>query len=112
VTVVIVLIAMISGYYFGALGAILGAVVVLASLSRRTAAAVLPSMLLIGLAWGAGCLVGGDFGGLIGAVIATALPLWLESFARAAPRLRWLPDEPEPPDTTRDAPFSVHGAAD
>jgi ascorbate-specific PTS system EIIC-type component UlaA len=112
VTVVIVLFATISGYYFGALGAILGAVVVLASLSRRTAAAVLPSMLLIGLAWGAGCIVGGDIGGMIGAVIATALAIWLESFARAAPRLRWLWNEPEPAETTQDVPFSIHGAAD
>jgi hypothetical protein len=78
VTLVIVIIGAICDYYFGAIGAVLGALVAIASLSKAKADLIFPSLLLIGLSWGAGQLLAGNFGALIGVVSATALALWFE----------------------------------
>jgi glucose uptake protein GlcU len=78
VTLVIVFIGAICDYYFGAVGAVLGALVVIASLSKSKANVLLPSLLLIGLSWGAGALLADDAGAIVGVIAATALTLCLE----------------------------------
>ena len=82
VTLVIVFIGAICDYYFGALGAVLGAFVVIASLSKEKANRSLPSLLLIGLSWIAGELLAEDCGAITGVLLATCLALWLESGPR------------------------------
>ncbi len=81
-TLVIVFIGTICDYYFGAIGAVLGALVVIASLSKSKVDHLLPSLLLICLAWGAGALIADDTGAIIGVISATALTLWLEAGAK------------------------------
>ncbi len=78
VTLLIVFIGMICDYYFGTAGAILGASVAIASLSKAKVELIFPSLLLIGSCWGAGQLLAGGMGGLIGVVLATFFALWLE----------------------------------
>lgn len=82
-TLLIVFIGMICDYYFGAAGAILGASVAIASLSKAKVDLIFPSLLLIGSGWGAGQLLAGGTGGLVGVVLATFLALWLEKGVRA-----------------------------
>ncbi|MBS0232469.1 MAG: hypothetical protein JSR99_03175 [Proteobacteria bacterium] len=82
-TLVIVFIGAICDYYFGAIGAVLGASVAVASLSKPKAGVIFPSLLLIGLSWGTGQLLAGNFGALVGVVAATVLALWLESGGKA-----------------------------
>jgi hypothetical protein len=79
VALVIVIIGAICNYYFGAIGAVLSALVVVASLSKSRANAILPSILLIGLSWWAGSLIADDYGAPIGVLLATAFALWLEA---------------------------------
>lgn len=101
VIVFIVFIGAICDYYFGATGAVLGALVAIASLSRAKANLILPSLLLIGLAWGAGQLLAGDLGAVIGVVLATALTLWLEAGGKGfTPRSR------RPQMSSRDSAWS------
>jgi hypothetical protein len=78
VTLVIVFIGAICDYYFGAVGAVLGALVVIASLSRTRADVLFPSLLMIGLSWAAGELVADSSGAITAVILATALALWLE----------------------------------
>jgi hypothetical protein len=78
VTLVIVFIGAICDYYFGAVGAVLSALVVVASLSKSKANILFPSLLLIGLSWAAGTLVADGMGAIIGVVLATAFAFWLE----------------------------------
>ena len=82
VTLVIVSIASICDYYFGAVGAVLSALVVVASLSKSKADILFPSLLLIGISWAAGALLADGTGALVGVILATALALWLESGAK------------------------------
>jgi hypothetical protein len=89
VTLVIVFIGAICDYYFGAAGAALSALVIIASLSKSKANALFPLLLLIGLSWGAGALVAGWAGAFVGISLATVLALWLETGGRwfiAGPR--------------------------
>jgi hypothetical protein len=95
---VIVFIGAICDYYFGAIGAVLGALVMVAALSRAKANLILPSLLLVGLAWGAGQLLAGNFGALIGVVSATALAVWLEIGGRA-----FTPGNRRPQMSSRDS---------
>ncbi len=81
-TLVIVFIGAICDYYFGAIGAVLGALVIVASLSKTKVDALLPSLLLIGLSWGAGALIAGNAGAAVGVILATALAVWLETGSR------------------------------
>lgn len=83
-TLVIVFIGAICDYYFGAIGAVLGASVAVASLSKPKAGLIFPSLLLIGLSWGTGQLLASNFGALVGVVSATVLALWLENGGRVA----------------------------
>lgn len=78
-TLIIVVIGAICDYYFGAIGAVLGALVVVASLSKSKVEDLLPSLFLIALSWGAGALLADTTGALIGIVTATTLALWLEA---------------------------------
>jgi hypothetical protein len=79
VTLVIVFICAICYYYFGAVGAVLGALVATASLSKSKANVLLPLLALIGLSWGAGELVASRPGAIVGVILATLLALWLEA---------------------------------
>lgn len=83
-TLVIVIIGAICDYYFGALGAVLGVSVAIASLSKPKADFVLPSILLVGMSWAAGWLLADGLGAVVGTVSATALALWLENGGRIA----------------------------
>lgn len=78
-TLVIVFIGATCYYYFGAIGAVLGALVATASLSKSKANVLLPLLTLIGLSWGAGELLASRSGAIAGVVLATALALWLEA---------------------------------
>ncbi len=78
-TLVIVFIGATCYYYFGAIGAVLGALVATASLSKSKANVLLPLLTLIGLSWGAGELLANRPGAIAGVVLATALALWLEA---------------------------------
>jgi hypothetical protein len=82
VTLVIVFIGAICDYYFGAVGAVLGASVGIASLSKPKADLVFPCLLLVGMSWAAGQLLAGGLGALIGVASATALALWIENGGR------------------------------
>lgn len=82
-TLLIVFIGMICDYYFGAAGAILGASVAIASLSKAKVDLIFPSLLLIGSCWGAGQLLAGGMGGFVGVVLATFFALWLEKGVRS-----------------------------
>lgn len=77
--IIIVSIGAICDYYFGATGAVLGALVVIASLSKSKAGVLFPSLLLVGLSWGAGALLADATGAVVGVVSATALALWLNT---------------------------------
>ena len=77
-TLVIVFIGMICNYYLGAVGAVLSALVLIASLPKSKADVIFPSLLMIGLSWGAGELLAGSPGGVTGVILATALACWLE----------------------------------
>ena len=81
-TLLTVFIAATCYYYFGAIGALLGASVVLASLSKPKADILFPSIILIGLCAGAGALVDDGAGALVGGILATGLALWLEAGAK------------------------------
>lgn len=78
-TLVIVFIGAICDYYFGAVGAVLGALVVMASLSKSKANVLFPWVLLIGLCWVAGALVAGDEGAVFAIALATGLAFWFET---------------------------------
>ena len=78
-TLIIVFIGAICDYYLGAVGAVLGALVVVASLSKSKVEDLLPSLFLIALSWGVGALLADSTGALIGVVTATTLALWLET---------------------------------
>ncbi len=95
---VIVFIGAICDYYFGAVGAVLGASVVIASLSKKKVEVLLPSLLLIGLSWGAGALMADGVGAVAGVVLATALALWLESGAKI-----FIPGSRRPQIPSRDS---------
>lgn len=82
-TLLVVFIGMICDYYFGAAGAILGASVAIASLSKAKVDLIFPSLLLVGLCWGAGQLLAGGMGGFVGVVLATFFALWLEKDGRS-----------------------------
>lgn len=82
VTLVIVFIGSICDYYFGAAGAALSALVVIASLSKSKANSLFPLLLLIGISWGAGALMAGRGGALAGISLATILALWIETGGR------------------------------
>ena len=84
-TLVIVFIGAICHYYFGAIGAILGALVVTASLSKSKANAVLPSLAFIGLSWTAGGIIAGNAGALAGVAIATGLAHWVQAGRKIRP---------------------------
>ncbi|MFT3733268.1 MAG: hypothetical protein QM780_17930 [Hyphomicrobium sp.] len=97
-TLVIVFIGAICDYYFGAIGAVLSTLVVLASLSKAKADTVFPSVLLIGICWGAGTLLADTAGTVVGVSLATALTLWLESGAKI-----FLPGTRRPQMSSRDS---------
>ncbi|HML30930.1 MAG TPA: hypothetical protein PKE16_19220 [Hyphomicrobium sp.] len=80
--VIIVSIGAICDHYFGAIGAVLGALVMIASLSKSKADVLFPSLLLVGLSWGAGTLLADATGAVIGVVSATAIALWLDAGGR------------------------------
>jgi len=82
VTLVIVFIGAICDYYFGAVGAVLGVLVVIASLSKTRANTLIPSLMLIGISWVAGELLADDAGAMIGVALATALAVWFEHGAK------------------------------
>jgi hypothetical protein len=79
VTLVIVFFGATCYYYFGAIGAVLGVLVVTASLSKSKANVLFPLLALIGLSWGAGELLANSPGAIAGVVLATALAMWLEA---------------------------------
>jgi len=78
VTLVIVFIGAICYYYFGSIGAVLGALVITSALSKSRANAALPSLVLIGVSWAAGSAVAGNAGAVAGVVLATAVAIWFE----------------------------------
>ncbi|HEY8129599.1 MAG TPA: hypothetical protein VIF39_12970 [Hyphomicrobium sp.] len=85
-TLVIVFIGATCYYYFGAIGAVLGALVATASLSKPKVDVLLPLLTLIGLSWGAGELLASRPGAIAGVVMATALALWLEAGRKIRPQ--------------------------
>lgn len=88
-TLIIVFIGAICDYYFGTIGAILGALVVIASLSKSKADGLFPSLLLIAFSWAAGALFFDTAGAVTGVIAATALAFWLETGAKLTiPRIR------------------------
>ncbi len=93
VTLVIVFFGAICYYYFGAIGAVLGALVATASLSKSKANVLFPLLAFIGLSWGAGDLLANSPGAIAGVVLATVLALWLE----AGRKIRRRPRETEAP---------------
>jgi hypothetical protein len=82
VTLVIVFIGAFCDYYFGAAGAALSALVVMATLSKSKADSLLPLLLLIGLSWAAGAIIAGSVGALAGISLATLLAFWFETGGR------------------------------
>ena len=77
-SLVIVFIGAICNYYFGAVGAVLGALVITSALSKSRANAVLPSLILIGVSWAAGGIVASGAGAVAGVILATAVATWFE----------------------------------
>lgn len=96
--VFIVFIGAICDYYFGAIGAILGALVIIASLSKAKASVVFPSLLLIAISWAAGTLLADSTGAILGVIAATALALWLEAGGKLA-----IPGNRRPQISSRDS---------
>jgi hypothetical protein len=96
--VFIVFIGAICDYYFGAIGALLGVLVVVASLSKAKASALFPSLLIIAIFWAAGTLLADDDGAVLGVVIATTLALWLEAGGKLA-----IPGNRRPQISSRDS---------
>lgn len=77
-TLVIVFIGAICYYYFGAIGAVLSALVITSSLSKSRANVLIPLLAFIGLSWAAGEVVASHAGAVAGVILATALALWLD----------------------------------
>ncbi|WP_045837285.1 hypothetical protein [Hyphomicrobium sp. 99] len=77
-TLVIVFIGAICYYYFGAIGAVLGALVITSSLSKSRADAILPSLAFIAFSWAAGNVIASNAGAAAGVIFATAVALWFE----------------------------------
>lgn len=82
--VFIVFVGAICDYYFGAIGAVLGALVIIASLSKARAVVLFPPLLLIAISWAAGTLLANNAGAVLGVVTATVLALWLEAGGKLA----------------------------
>ncbi|MBS0249848.1 MAG: hypothetical protein JSR78_02150 [Proteobacteria bacterium] len=80
----IVFIGAVCDYYFGAIGAILGALVIIASLSKAKASVLFPSLLIIAMSWTAGTMLADNNGAVLGVVAATAFALWLEAGGKLA----------------------------
>jgi glucose uptake protein GlcU len=86
VTLVIVFIGSICYYYFGAVGAVLGALVITSSLSKSRANVLVPLLAIIGLSWAAGEVVASHTGAVAGVTLATALTLWLDGGRKIRPQ--------------------------
>jgi len=78
VTLVIIFIGAICNYYFGTIGAVLGALVITSALSKSKANMVLPSLVLIGASWAAGSVIASNAGAIAAVILATAVAIWFE----------------------------------